>query len=61
VFPGTKVAIESEALGDLIAGDNLAFDCLVSLVWTLADEPILLSSLVKMRNELVWLARFQEG
>jgi hypothetical protein len=55
VFPGTKVAIESEALGDLIAGDNLALDSLVALAWALGNASVLPASLVKVRGELVRL------
>jgi ribosomal protein L20 len=43
VLPRAEVSIESQALRDLVAGDNLAFDCLVTLVWPLADKAILLT------------------
>jgi ketosteroid isomerase-like protein len=56
VFPGAKVAVESEALRDLVARDDFALDSLVALVRTLADSSVLLSRLVDVRNEPVVVA-----
>jgi hypothetical protein len=47
MLPGAKVTFESQALRDLEACDDLAFDFLVALVRALAYKPILLSRLVR--------------
>ena len=56
VLPGAEVSHEAQALGYLETCDDLTFDCLIPLVWPLADKTILLTSLVEVRNEPVRLA-----
>jgi hypothetical protein len=58
MLPTSKVAVESQALRDLKASDNLAFDGLVALASSLADQPVVFPRLQEVRNKLVCLARF---
>jgi hypothetical protein len=56
VLPGSEIALESQTLRYLEAGNDLALYRLVSLVRSLAREPIVTSSLIEMRGELVGAA-----
>jgi len=59
VFPRSIIAVEAQALRNLIAGEDLALDGLVALVRSLADAPILAARLIKVRCKLVCFARFE--
>jgi hypothetical protein len=50
VLPGAKVAFEAQALRNLVGGDDVAFDHLVSLIQSLRDQPILLPGFETLRR-----------
>ena len=55
MLPLAEVSPEAQALSDLEAGDNLSVDGFVPLVRSLANSPVVPSSFVEVRDELVRL------
>ena len=55
MLPSAKVAVEAQALRDLVAWDDLSLDSLVALVRSLAGAPVLSAGLIKVRGGLAYL------